>query len=210
MSSKKALILIFVGIAIMTLPFFIRVRDKKQAEHYIEEIEQMGEDKEDDQEEKVKTGHSKEKTADKIPEGAIGIIEIESLGIKYPVFEGAGDEQLNIGIGHLTETAGLCEKGNCVLAGHNGSRRGIFFTNLSDIKTGAKVVVTNKNRAVHTYEVADTFIVGPYDASVRKESDEECLTLFTCAYHGTERFVCRCRLSSGSDGQTDRIKQSQQ
>ena len=50
MSSKKALILIFVGIAIMTVPFFIRVRDKKQAEHYIEEIEQMGEDKEDDKE----------------------------------------------------------------------------------------------------------------------------------------------------------------
>ena len=193
-----AVILMIVGLAIMAVPFLIRHEDKRRAEDYIKQIG-VAENEEEKQEQ---TGNGKKKG--EIPEGAIGIIEIPSLDIRYPVFEGAGNEQLNAGIGHLPETAGLCEKGNCVLAGHNGSRRGTFFTHLSERELGAEVMVTNTNQVTHTYTVEDTAIVGPYDADVRKESDEECLTLFTCAYHGTQRFVCRCRLSSGGDGRTDR------
>ena len=205
MRKKAAVIMVVMGLVIMAVPFFIRMDDRKRAETYIAQIGSA----EDEEEKHEQTGDGK-KTGE-IPEGAVGIIEIPSLDIRYPVFEGAGNEQLNAGIGHLPETAGLCEKGNCVLAGHNGSRRGTFFTHLSEIETGAKVMVTNKNQVTHTYTVEDTGIVGPYDASVREESDGECLTLFTCAYHGTQRFVCRCRLFYGGDGQTDReIKQSQQ
>lgn len=207
MRKKVAVIMVVMGLVIMAVPFFIRMDDKKRAEDYIAQIGA----EEDEEEKHEQTGNSKKKASKEIPEGAVGIIEIPSLDIRYPVFEGAGNEQLNAGIGHLTETAGLCEKGNCVLAGHNGSRRGTFFTHLSEIETGARVMVTNKNQVTHTYTVEDTAIVGPYDASVRKERDGECLTLFTCAYHGTQRFVCRCRLSAGGDGQKDsEIKQSQQ
>jgi sortase A len=215
-SSKRklntgAVILMVVGLVIMAVPFLIRHEDKRRADNYIEQIGVTGNEEVEQEEEQEQTGNGKKKASKEIPEGAVGIIEIPSLDIRYPVFEGAGSEQLNKGIGHLPETADLCEKGNCVLAGHNGSRRGAFFTHLSEIETGAKVMVTNKNQVTHTYAVEDTAIVGPYDAGVRKESDEECLTLFTCAYHGTQRFVCRCRLSDGGDGQTDRgIKQSQQ
>ena len=42
------------------------------------------------------------------------------------------------------------------------------------------------------YEVADTCIIGPYDNTVKNQSDEEILTLLTCANKGTKRFVCRC------------------
>lgn len=50
------------------------------------------------------------------------IIEIEAIDIRYPVLEGAGNSQIRYAIGHMTETAGLGKKGNCVLCGHNGSR----------------------------------------------------------------------------------------
>lgn len=192
MKSKRAIILMVMGFVIMTVPFFIRMRDRNQAEHYIEQMGGIQDDTEG--EEDIKTGNGEKAASCGVPEGAIGILEIENLHIRYPVFEGAGNEQLNIGIGHLTETAGLLEPGNCVLAGHNGSRRGAFFTNLSGIEIGTKVTVTNKNMVTHTYEVADTAIVGPYDASVCEKSGEECLTLITCAYHGAQRFVCRCRV----------------
>ena len=45
-------------------------------------------------EEKAETTGGKEKTAKAIPEGAIGIIEIKSLSIRYPIFEGAGSASL--------------------------------------------------------------------------------------------------------------------
>ena len=196
--SRKGIFFIILGLVVLSVPFFRHEQDVKQANRYIEEMEEIGvsdDGKEDRPEkEKDKAGIGKKKASGKIPEGAIGIIEIKSLDLCYPIFEGAESMQLNSGIGHLPESAGLLEKGNCVLAGHNGSRRGTFFTNLSKIQMGAKVIVTNKEKESHIYEVVDTEIVGSYDASVREESEVECITLFTCAYHGTQRFVCRCRL----------------
>ena len=120
MSNKCFLIFIILGLAILSVPFFRHHRDAKEAKQYIEEIGDT-EDEEEKTDEKAETTGGKKKTANAIPEGAIGIIEIKSLNIRYPIFEGAGSEQLNSGIGHLTESAGLLEKGNCVLAGHNGS-----------------------------------------------------------------------------------------
>ena len=103
--------------------------------------------------------------------------------------------QLNEGIGHMESTAPLCGKGNCVLAGHNGSRRGTFFTNLSSARAGMEVKLTTKEGATHCYTVEEMRVVSPYDAWVTEESDKEVLTLFTCAEHGTRRFVCRCVLA---------------
>lgn len=34
---------------------------------------------------------------------------------------------------------------------------------------------------LHKYEVTETFVVGPYDNSIRTQGEEEELTLFTCA-----------------------------
>ena len=198
MSKKRIVTLIVLGIAIVAVPFLLRFLDRKQAEDY---INRMGVTEDEEDEESEAGGGKKKATPElsKGAKGAIGIIEIESLNIRYPIFEGAGAEQLNMGIGHLPETAGLMQKGNCVLAGHNGSRRGTFFTNLSSIAIGAEVKVTDKEMVTHTYIVEDTGVVGPYDASVRAESDEERLNLFTCAYHGTQRFVCRCRLATDNN-----------
>ena len=96
------------------------------------------EDNEDETEEpkeegKEQTALSKEDAALLSEEDVIGIIEIEAIDIRYSVLEGVGDSQIRYAIGHMTETAGLGEKGNCVLCGHNGSRNGTFFTNLNQL-----------------------------------------------------------------------------
>lgn len=45
---------------------------------------------------------------------------------------------------------------------------------------------------LHTYEVTETFVVGPYDNYIKTQGDTEELTLFTCAERGTKRFVVKC------------------
>ena len=124
--------------------------------------------------------------------GVIGIIEIPGLDIRYPVMEGTTSKVLNAGIGHIEETAGIGESGNCVLCGHNGSRYGTFFTPLSQISIGEEVMITDKNGLKHIYEVTEPEVVNPYDNSIKTQGDEKELTLFTCSQKGTMRFVVRC------------------
>lgn len=181
----KAVFMIILGIAIAAIPFIVRQREQDRANQYVKEFEE-------DEDESEETANRKKKDALFSEKGVIGIIEIPSLKLKYPIFEGAGAEQLNSGIGHMENTAELCGKGNCVLAGHNGSRRGIYFTNLCSIEAGEKVKITNKDREIHEYTVAEMRVVNPYDEWVTEESEEEMLTLFTCYSHGTRRFVCKC------------------
>lgn len=154
-------------------------------------MEQFEEDGDEDETHK-ETGSRKKEASPYLAEGAIGMVEIPELKIKYPVFEGTGAGQLNEGIGHMESTAPLCGEGNCVLAGHNGSRRGTFFTNLSSAKAGMEVRLTTKEGVAHCYTVEEMRVVSPYDEWVTEESDTEVLTLFTCAEHGTRRFACRC------------------
>lgn len=51
----------------------------------------------------------------------------------------------------------------------------------------------------YSYEVVDFFVVGPYDNSIKTQSDTEELTLFTCAERGTKRFVVKC-VPDGEEG----------
>ena len=186
MRSRKALFFILLGIAIAAVPFLLRMQGQQRTGQYINQFE------EDEDEESKETGNRKKKASPYLAEGAVGIVEIPELKIKYPVFEGTGAVQLNEGIGHMESTAPLCGKGNCVLAGHNGSRRGAFFTNLGSAKAGTEVKITTQTGVTHSYTVAEMRVVGPYDEWVTEESDTEVLTLFTCAEHGTRRFACRC------------------
>ena len=190
-------ICIVTGIALLAVPFYYHFHGQNETDKLIEQFEKTLEDNEDETEKskeegKKQTSLSEEDAALLSVEDVIGIIEIEAIDIRYPVLEGAGDSQIRYAIGHISETAGLGEKGNCVLCGHNGSRNGTFFTNLNQLSAGDKVKITDKKGEVHMYEVTDTCIIGPYDNTVKKQSDEEILTLLTCANKGTKRFVCRC------------------
>lgn len=192
---KKDIVLILLGVAIVAIPFLLRMKEQERSNRYMKAFE------EEQNEEKQNKKDHKKKDSLLLQEGVIGIIEIPSLDIKYPVFEGAGSVQLNEGIGHMTNTTELCGKGNCVLAGHNGSRRGVYFTYLCNIEAGAKVVLTNRKKEKHEYTVKEMNVVNPYDEWVTEQTEGESLTLFTCAEHGTKRFVVKCEPVSNADQQ---------
>ena len=73
---------------------------------------------------------------------------------------------------------------------------------LTSAEFAITVKITDKKGEVHMYEVADTCIIGPHDNTVKNQSDEEILTLLTCANKGTKRFVCRC-VPAVKEGEAD-------
>ena len=127
----------------------------------------------------------------------IGLIEIEALELKYPVVEGADSKQLAYGIGHIPDTAAIGSKGNCVLAGHRGSRYGIYFKYLNRLSAGDTVKVMDKEGNVYLYEVVSWEVVGPYDNSVKAQGAETELTLLTCENSGTMRLIYHCIYKEG-------------
>ena len=185
----------------MAVPFFWRTTGEKQTEQLISEFERTLEDDQDEKKdvEEEQTSISKEDEAILEEGNVIGIIEIPSIDIRYPVMEGTGSAVLNAGIGHIPETAGIGESGNCVLCGHNGSRYGTFFTPLNQISIGDVVTIIDKKGQAHIYEVTETEVVNPYDNSIKTQGEGKELTLFTCSQKGTMRFVVKCRYKEAAD-----------
>lgn len=127
----------------------------------------------------------------------LGIIEIEKIKIKYPILEGVSSSDLSKGIGHIPGTAGLGNKGNCVLAGHRNYTFGRFFNRLDEVEEGDIISITTK-KAQFKYKVYDKLVVKPDDVSVIKgKKDETMLTLVTCTpiYKATHRLILHASLT---------------
>lgn len=199
---KAACICMLIGIVCLLIPFYYRYTEVRNTEKLMEDFVESMEEKQDEETEGETEEQSTIGEADAaiFSEGdVIAILEIEALGIRYPVMEGATSDNLNKGIKHIIETAGTGDTGNCVLAGHNGSRYGEFFTHLSGIEKGDTVRILKNDGTWLTYVVTDTYTVDPYDNSIKDQGEERELTLFTCAEKGTMRFVVRCLLSEEAD-----------
>lgn len=127
----------------------------------------------------------------------IGIVEIEKLDVLYAIVEGTEDEQINRAVGHLKESAGIGEKGNCVIAGHRGGYFGTFFERLPELESGDVVKLTDVNGREYSYVVYDKKLVDPADWSVIDEvGDLHTLTLITCEDDTRKRYVVFATLFS--------------
>lgn len=201
MSRRKvfAALLIVVGILFFTIPIVYHYTGMKETDKLTQEFEQILEEKQEDETETEETGEEETEAAISEEDAAIfaegdvlAILEIESIELRYPVVEGCSSSNLNKAIGHMSETAMVGSAGNCVLCGHNGSRYGEFFTKLNQVEIGDVVTLLDTEGEIHSYEVSETFVIGPYDNSIKTQGDTEELTLFTCAERGTKRFVVKC------------------
>ncbi len=206
-----AAVLITAGLAAMSVPLFYHFYGNQKTNELIEQFEQSVEQEqmEDDEKEEEKERKNETEAADtKAPineadaallssGNVIGLIEIEALDLKYPVVEGADSKQLAYGIGHISDTAAIGSIGNCVLAGHRGSRYGTYFKYLNRLSEGDMVKITDKEGTVHQYEVVSWEVVGPYDNSVKAQGEETELTLLTCENSGTMRLIYHCIYMEG-------------
>lgn len=202
-----AAIFIMAGLAAMSVPLFYHFYGNHKTNELIEQFEQNVEQehKEDGEKEEEKEAETEDTKAPISEEDAallssgdvIGLIEIEALELKYPVVEGADSKQLAYGIGHIPDTAAIGSIGNCVLAGHRGSRYGTYFKYLNRLSAGDTVKVMDKEGNVYLYEVVSWEVVGPYDNSVKAQGVETELNLLTCENSGTMRLIYHCIYKEG-------------
>ena len=204
-----AAVLITAGLAAMSVPLFYHFHGSHKTDGLIEQFEKSVEQEQmedDEKEEEKKTETEAADTKAPVNEAdaallssgdVIGLIEIEALELKYPIVEGADSKQLAYGIGHIPDTAAVGSKGNCVLAGHRGSRYGTYFKYLNRLTEGDVVKITDKEGNVHLYEVVSSEVVGPYDNFVKAQGDKTELTLLTCENSGTMRLIYHCIYMEG-------------
>ena len=126
----------------------------------------------------------------------IGRLEIPRLNVSVMVLEGAEDQALRMGAGHVRGTDLPGSTGNVAIAAH----RDTFFRPLRKIQDNDLIRITTPD-GVFEYAVAWTRIVTPTDIKVLDHTDEPSLTLITCypfSYIGSapDRFVVRGRLVS--------------
>ena len=118
-------------------------------------------------------------------------LEISSIDVNLPVFQGDTLDIMKYGIGHFSGSLFPGEGGTIILAGHND--RG-FLYNLPKIKIGDEIVI----KAIYgkfIYQVESTKIINAKDNDAFPfYRDKEILMLYTCypvntIGHKTQRFL---------------------
>jgi len=116
----------------------------------------------------------------------IGIISIPKINVYLPIYHGAGESSLEIGVGHLEHTsfpvggAGT----HAVLSGHSGLVRSKIFDNIHNLEIGDKFYIKCLDKNL-TYQVDQIKVVEPDDdAEIRLKKGKDYVTLLTCTPYG--------------------------
>ena len=126
-----------------------------------------------------------------------GIINIDKLGMQYPIIKYETEASLKKSICKLS-TNNIDGTGNLCLIGHN-MRNKRFFSKLNNMKVGDEVKLTNMLGNVYIYIVTEMYYIDPDDVSVLENTDEAILTLITCNRDSSERLVVRAELINGGN-----------
>ena len=122
-----------------------------------------------------------------------GTLNISSVDISLPIYQGDSLDILKYGIGHFTGSFFPGEGGSIILAGHNN--RGYLY-HLPEVKLDDEIII-NTTYGKFTYKVIDTKII---KAKENEEEvfpyyeDKELLMIYTCypvntIGHKKHRFV---------------------
>jgi len=127
------------------------------------------------------------------PDGLIGRIEVQRLGVSVVVMEGTSNQTLRRAVGHIAGTGLPGQPGNVGIAGH----RDTFFRPLRNIQPDDIVTLTTRGGS-YRYRVVSTKVVSPDNVAVLDPDGKEILTLVTCYpfyYVGSapERFIVRAQ-----------------
>ena len=115
----------------------------------------------------------------------IGIIDIESIECRIPIWDEATVLSLRYGAGHYPDSVMPGENGNCSILAHHMRETGSMFNRLDEVTYGDLVRLEMVDGNVYTYEVdtievipaeeLDARIAGSYYSDAR-------ITLVTCTY----------------------------
>ena len=175
---KKAFItLIIIGILLIGAALFIEFKSKSiqddlvqkyeekmysnsSVKYSISETPENTEKKEDIKDTFTQPNNNKKNEKNDV----IGILEIDSIGVKAPIV--LGEENLDYVVAKYRSSSDFGELGNVILAAHN-NMRGSIFRNLHKLKIGSTVKIISDN----------------------KELEKKEITLITCINHAKQRLI---------------------
>lgn len=105
----------------------------------------------------------------------LGILTIENLNLRVPVYNGTSEFYLNRGLGRIKGMAKMDEVGNLGISGHRDG----YFRVLKDIQVGDAIELQT-TRGVENYAVSSITIVPKSDVSILAPTTEKTLTIVTC------------------------------
>lgn len=121
-----------------------------------------------------------------LPEGAVGILKIDKLGINQKVADGHSLDVLKNNLGHVDSTA--YSTGNVGILGHNSGNAG-YFKNLWDLKKDDVIEYTTLN-GTKIYKVSDVIQISDDDWSKFANTKDNRITLITCVKGVPEKRWC--------------------
>lgn len=112
--------------------------------------------------------------------GSLGRIDIPSIGVSWPFYEGIALSVLNRGPGHYSHSPLPCRAGNASIAGHR-TTYGAPFNQLDVLKAGDEISVSTPAGDC-IYKYLRTEIVAPNNVTVvmPKDNGANLLTLTAC------------------------------
>ncbi len=123
-------------------------------------------------------------------------LEIPSIDLKLPVYQGDSLDILKYGVGHFSGSFFPGEGGSIIFAAHNN--RG-FFYHLPDVKIGDNIIVKT-TYGTYTYKLKETKVIKAKDNDAFPfYTDKEILMMYTCypvntIGHKTRRYVVYAEL----------------
>lgn len=141
---------------------------------------------------------------DEVTLTGLGIIEIDSIGCKDPVWDNDTVIDLRYGIGHHRTSVLPGQDGNCCLLGHHMRKEGVFFNKLIDVKIGDTVKITTVDGTEYIYIVDKTIVIDPSELENYVDADDgtgKQITLVSCTYTdaGTMRILVIGHILEGED-----------
>ncbi len=135
-----------------------------------------------------------EESREKEAGAVLALLEIPSLGLEVPLYDGASELHMNLGIARIDGTAQPGEDGNLGVAGHRDG----YFRVLENIQFGDELLLTTMD-GVYTYQVEELKIVDPSAIDVLDDRGRASITLVTCypfyfVGHAPERFIVHAAL----------------
>lgn len=123
----------------------------------------------------------------------IGLIEIPSINISYPILSESSEELLKISVckfsGPLPNRIG-----NLCIAGHN-YKNSLMFSKLNNLNINDSIFITDLNNVRLEYSIFEKYIVKENNLNCTNTTDNIELTLITCNnYNNKERIVIKAKV----------------
>ncbi|WP_035433420.1 class A sortase [Bacillus sp. UNC322MFChir4.1] len=209
MNKKKiysilALLLFIVGGVLIAKPFYDGYKAGKMQDENIQAIKKMKYEKQETKfvdASKINQPDLEDvanATLDK--KQVIGRMSIPSIGLELPILNGSTERNLLSGATTVKEKQEM-GKGNYALAGHNMSKKGVLFSDISKLKKNDKVYLYDSENE-YEYAVEQVTEVTPDKWEVVEDQGKNEVTLITCTsvLDNSKRYVV-----SGNLVQTKKI-----